>query len=116
MVSPSVDPKPRNGMVYVDLREHGAGRAAIFAAGEIEIGQTDVLTLPQSAVSVARDGAYQLRNFRVGARQQGAADQSGAGSPAMTNALKFSAASEPTTASWYPEAAFHDRTAIWCAL
>lgn len=59
MVAPSVDPKTRNGIVYVDLpaSESGAGsaRAGMFAAGEFEIGQSDGLTLPQSAVMV-RDG------------------------------------------------------------
>jgi HlyD family secretion protein len=63
MVSPSVDPKTRNGLVYVDLPEPGAARAGMFAAGEIEIGQTDGLTLPQSAVMV-RDGYSYV--FRVG--------------------------------------------------
>lgn len=55
MVAPSVDPKTRNGIVYVDLPEPGVARAGMFAAGEIEIGQSDGLTLPQSAVMV-RDG------------------------------------------------------------
>lgn len=67
MVSPSVDPKTRNGLVYVDLPEPGAGngqaRAGMFAAGEIEIGHSDGLTLPQSAVMV-RDGYSYV--FRVG--------------------------------------------------
>lgn len=64
MVSPSVDPKTRNGIVYVDLPEPGAARAGMFAAGEIEIGTSDGLTLPQSAVMV-RDGYSYV--FRVGA-------------------------------------------------
>jgi len=59
MVAPSVDPKTRNGIVYVDLPASGPGagsaRAGMFAAGEFEIGQSDGLTLPQSAVMV-RDG------------------------------------------------------------
>lgn len=64
MVSPSVDPKTRNGIVYVDLPEPGAARAGMFAAGEFEIGMSDGLTLPQSAVMV-RDGYSYV--FRVGA-------------------------------------------------
>jgi RND family efflux transporter MFP subunit len=64
MVSPSVDPKTRNGIVYVDLPDPGALRAGMFAAGELEIGHSDGLTLPQSAVMV-RDGYSYV--FRVGA-------------------------------------------------
>jgi HlyD family secretion protein len=68
MLSPSVDPKTRNGIVYVDLPSATAGsgiaRAGMFAAGEFEIGQSDGLTLPQSAVMV-RDGYSFV--FRVGA-------------------------------------------------
>ena len=64
MVSPSVDPKTRNGIVYVDLPNPGAARAGMFAAGEFEIGMSDGLTLPQSAVMV-RDGYSYV--FRIGA-------------------------------------------------
>lgn len=64
MVSPSVDPKTRNGIVYVDLPAPGAARAGMFAAGEIEIGYSDGLTLPQSAVMV-RDGYSYV--FRISA-------------------------------------------------
>lgn len=64
MVSPSVDPKTRNGIVYVDLPEPKGARAGMFAAGEFEIGMSDGLTLPQSAVMV-RDGYSYV--FRVGA-------------------------------------------------
>jgi RND family efflux transporter MFP subunit len=64
MISPSVDPKTRNGIVYVDLPEPGAARAGMFAAGEFEIGMSNGLTLPQSAVMV-RDGYSYV--FRVGA-------------------------------------------------
>lgn len=63
MVSPSVDPKTRNGIVYVDLPEPGGARAGMFAAGEVEIGHSDGLTLPQSAVMI-RDGYSFV--FRVG--------------------------------------------------
>lgn len=63
MVAPSVDPKTRNGLVYVDLPNPGAARAGMFASGEFEIGISDGLTLPQSAVMV-RDGYSFV--FRVG--------------------------------------------------
>ncbi|MBX9849564.1 MAG: efflux RND transporter periplasmic adaptor subunit [Rhodocyclaceae bacterium] len=63
MLAPSIDPKTRNGLVYVDLPTPGAARAGMFAAGEFEIGSSDGLTLPQSAVMV-RDGYSFV--FRVG--------------------------------------------------
>lgn len=63
-VSPSVDPATRNGLVYVDLppSTSGAGvKAGMFARGEFELGRTEALTLPQSAV-VQREGfAYVFR-------------------------------------------------------
>lgn len=59
-VAPTVDPKTRNGLVYVDLPA-GAARAGMFARGEFQLGQAPALTLPQTAV-VARDGfAYIFR-------------------------------------------------------
>ena len=63
-VAPSVDPKTRNGLVYVDLPA-GAARAGMFARGEFQLGRTRALTLPQTAV-VARDGfAYVFRLEQV---------------------------------------------------
>jgi HlyD family secretion protein len=60
MVAPTVDPQTRNGIVYVDLAP-GAARAGMFARGDIEIGDSQALTLPQSAV-LLRDGfSYVLR-------------------------------------------------------
>lgn len=59
-VAPTVDPKTRNGLVYVDLPA-GAARAGMFARGEFQLGQSPALSLPQTAV-VARDGfAYVFR-------------------------------------------------------
>ncbi len=55
MVAPTVDPKTRNGLVYVDLRQPGSARAGMFARGDFEIGSSSALTLPQSAV-LLRDG------------------------------------------------------------
>ena len=54
-VAPSVDPQTRNGLVYVDLPAGSAVRAGMFARGEFDVGSSDALTLPQTAV-VLRDG------------------------------------------------------------
>lgn len=58
-VAPSVDPRSRNGIVYVDLPVQPAGteglRAGMFARGEILTGQAAALTVPQAAL-VMRDG------------------------------------------------------------
>ncbi len=56
MVAPSVDAQTRNALVYVDVI--GAPRAALpgmYARGEIVLGQSTALTVPQAAV-VVRDG------------------------------------------------------------
>jgi HlyD family secretion protein len=55
MVAPTVDPTTRNGLVYVDLPPGNAVRAGMFARGDFELGSSQGLTLPQSAV-VLRDG------------------------------------------------------------
>ncbi len=61
MLAPTVDAQTRNGLVYVDLPVPGAARAGMFARGDIELGRSRGLTLPQSAV-VLRDGfSYVLR-------------------------------------------------------
>jgi HlyD family secretion protein len=59
-MAPTVDPKTRNGLVYVDLPGGPAGvdgtaRAGMFAQGEFDLGRAPALTVPQTAV-VARDG------------------------------------------------------------
>jgi RND family efflux transporter MFP subunit len=54
-VAPQVDPQTRNGLVYVDLKPGTALRAGLFARGELVLGESPVLTLPQSAV-LLRDG------------------------------------------------------------
>jgi HlyD family secretion protein len=57
-LGPTVDAASRNALIYVDLPESAAGaglRAGMFARGEIELGVSPALTLPQSAV-VTRDG------------------------------------------------------------
>jgi RND family efflux transporter MFP subunit len=57
-LGPTVDTASRNALVYVDLpaaAADGGLRAGMFAHGEIELGVSPALTLPQSAV-VTRDG------------------------------------------------------------
>jgi RND family efflux transporter MFP subunit len=61
MVAPTVDPRTRNGLVYVDLPSPGPAKAGMFARGEIDVGKNQALTLPQTAV-LMRDGfSYVLR-------------------------------------------------------
>ena len=56
MVAPSVDAQTRKALVYVDVQgAPGSARAGMFAKGEIEWGQGQSLTVPQTAV-VVRDG------------------------------------------------------------
>lgn len=64
IVGPTLDPQTRNGIVYVDLENvRGTALAGMFASGEIELGKSAVLTLPQSAV-LLRDGFSYV--FRLG--------------------------------------------------
>jgi RND family efflux transporter MFP subunit len=68
MVAPSVDAQTRNAIVYVDLpAATGSARAGMYAQGEIALGQTQALTVPQSAV-VVRDGFSYV--YIVGADQK----------------------------------------------
>jgi HlyD family secretion protein len=68
MVAPSVDAQTRNALVYVDLpAATGSARAGMYAQGEIALGQTQALTVPQSAV-VVRDGFSYV--YTVGADQK----------------------------------------------
>jgi len=58
VVAPTVDAATRNGIVYIDLPQGAlaAGlRAGTFASGKVELGQSQGLTLPQTAV-LLRDG------------------------------------------------------------
>ena len=61
MVAPTVDAQTRNGIVYVDLGAASDVKAGMYARGEFDVGASDALTLPQSAV-VLRDGfSYVLK-------------------------------------------------------
>lgn len=58
MVSPTVDPQTRNGIVFVDLPASSMGAAfksGMFARGEFELGSSGAMTVVQTAV-VVRDG------------------------------------------------------------
>lgn len=61
VLSPAVDAGTRNGLVYVDLPAPGSARAGMFAQGEIEIGESRGLTLPQESVVLREGFAYVLR-------------------------------------------------------
>lgn len=54
-ISPAIDTQTRNGYVYIGLPENKTLKAGMFTQGEFDLGQSDALTLPQSAV-VMRDG------------------------------------------------------------
>jgi HlyD family secretion protein len=64
MIAPSIDPQTRNGLVYVDITQAHDAKAGMFARGEIQLGQSGALALPQSAVQM-RDGFHYV--YRVGA-------------------------------------------------
>jgi RND family efflux transporter MFP subunit len=63
MVAPTVDPQTRNAIVYVDLPAGSPVRAGMFVRGEVQVGQGNALTVPQSAV-LLRDGFAYV--YRVG--------------------------------------------------
>jgi RND family efflux transporter MFP subunit len=68
MVAPSVDAQTRNAIVYVDLPSAtGSARAGMYAQGDIALGQSQALTVPQAAV-VVRDGFSYV--YTVGADQK----------------------------------------------
>lgn len=61
MVSPMVDVQTRNAMVFVDLPTHSQIKSGMFARGSFELGETESVTLPASAL-VLRDGfAYLMQ-------------------------------------------------------
>lgn len=67
VTAPTFDPITRKSLVYVDLPAATSARAGMFARGEVMIGATEAMTLPQSAV-VLRDGFSFV--FVVGADQR----------------------------------------------
>ena len=68
MVAPTVDPVTRAALVYVDLPASpgvaSSVRAGMFAKGEFELGNSNALTVPQTAL-IIRDGFSYV--YRVGA-------------------------------------------------
>ena len=68
-VAPTIDAATRNGLVYVDLPGGvGSGfKPGMFARGEFELGSSNALSVPQTAV-VVRDGFSYV--YRVGADQR----------------------------------------------
>jgi RND family efflux transporter MFP subunit len=61
MVAPTVDAATRNGLVYVDLPQPGAAKPGMFARGEFDLGASDALTLPQTAVLLREGYSYVFR-------------------------------------------------------
>ena len=61
MLAPVIDIQTRNGLVYVDLPTSATARAGMFARGEFEIGTSEVMTLPQSAVQLREGFSYVMR-------------------------------------------------------
>ncbi len=63
IVAPTLDPRSRTGLVYVDLPAESAQvvSAGMFARGFIEGGQRPAITLPQSAVQLREGFAYVFR-------------------------------------------------------
>lgn len=74
-VAPSVDPRTRNGIVYVDLPATTTLRAGMFARGEIETGRAAALTLPVSAVVLREGFAYVYLLAGEAGQTAAAADQ-----------------------------------------
>lgn len=63
IVAPTVDPQTRTGLVYVDLPKGSVDAAqkvgaGMFARGELILGETPAMTLPQSAVLLREGFAY----------------------------------------------------------
>ena len=63
-IAPTVDPQTRLGLVYVDLPNHPALKAGMFAKGKFELGSSKAITALQQSV-VLRDGFSYV--FKLGA-------------------------------------------------
>jgi len=64
MVAPTVDPKTRMALVYVDVPSNTGLKAGMFARGHFDLGRTTAMILPQTAI-VQREGFSYV--YRVGA-------------------------------------------------
>lgn len=63
-IAPTVDTRTLTGLVYVDLPTETTGqplRAGMFVRGELDLGDSPALTLPQSAVLMREGFAYVFR-------------------------------------------------------
>lgn len=67
LVAPTVDAQSRNGVVFVDVQPDAELRPGMFARGQIVLGQSPSLSLPQSAVQLKDGFSYVMR---VGADQR----------------------------------------------
>jgi RND family efflux transporter MFP subunit len=54
-IAPTIDPKTRYAIAYVDLLNSTTARAGMFVSGSFELNKKDALTVPQEAI-VIRDG------------------------------------------------------------
>ncbi len=54
-IAPTVDPQTRNAIVYIDLAAGSSIKAGMFAKGMFDLGQSNAVTVPNSAV-IRRDG------------------------------------------------------------
>jgi HlyD family secretion protein len=81
LVAPTIDTATRNGQVYVYLPKDAAFKAGAHARGEILLGKSEVLSLPESSVlardgysyvfTVGADGVAHLTKIEAGGRQNG---------------------------------------------
>lgn len=63
-IAPTVDPRTLTGLIYVDLPAESTGhplRAGMFVRGELDLGRSPALTLPQGAVLLREGFAYVYR-------------------------------------------------------
>lgn len=67
MVAPRVERETRMATIYVDLSENTGLKAGMFARGDIDLGTSSVLTLPQSAV-VQREGFHYVYRVEADSR------------------------------------------------
>lgn len=61
MLGPVIDIQTRNGLAYVDLPHSDSVHAGMFARGDFQIGASEVMTLPQSAVQLREGFNYVMR-------------------------------------------------------
>lgn len=81
LVAPTIDTATRNGQVYVALPKGAPFKAGAHARGEILLGQSQALSLPESSVlardgysyvfTVGADGIAHLTKIEAGGRQNG---------------------------------------------